>query len=105
MPADYGLIGMLAIFFAFSELFVGSGLSMALIQKSDRTEVDYSTIFHFNLIVSVIFYFILFLSAPLIAQFFNVPQLITLTRVSVFKRHYQFSINSPTDSSDDSAGL
>lgn len=81
MPADYGLIGMLAIFFAFSELFVGSGLSMALIQKSDRTEVDYSTIFHFNLIVGLIFYLILFFSAPLIAQFFNAPQLTILTRV------------------------
>lgn len=81
MPADYGLIGMLAIFFAFSELFVGSGLSMALIQKTDRSEVDYSTIFHFNLIVGVIFYFILFFSAPLIAQFFDAPQLTILTRV------------------------
>ena len=81
MPADYGLIGMLAIFFAFSELFVGSGFSMALIQKSDRTEVDYSTIFHFNLVVGLIFYLILFFSAPLIAQFFNAPQLIVLTRV------------------------
>ncbi len=81
MPVDFGLIGMLAIFFAFSELFVGSGFSMALIQKSDCTEVDYSTIFYFNLIVGLVFYFILFLSAPLLAQFFNVPQLITLTRV------------------------
>ena len=55
MPTDYGLIGMLAIFFAFSELFMGSGFSTALIQKKDRTEVDYSTIFHFNFIVGLIF--------------------------------------------------
>jgi O-antigen/teichoic acid export membrane protein len=81
MPADYGLIGMMAIFFAFSELFVGSGFSMALIQKKDRTEVDYSTIFHFNLVVGLIIYFILFFSAPLIAEFFNTSQLTVLTRV------------------------
>lgn len=81
MPADYGLIGMLAIFFAFSELLVGSGFSMALIQKSNCTEIDYSTIFHFNLIVSVIIYFILFFSAPLIAQFFSAPKLTVLIRV------------------------
>lgn len=81
MPADYGLIGILAIFMALSELFVGSGLSTALIQKSDRTDVDYSTIFHFNLIVSLVFYFVLFFSAPLIAQFFNEPQLTVLTRI------------------------
>ena len=105
MPADYGLIGMLSIFFAFSELFIGSGLSMALIQKSDRTEVDYSTIFHFNLIVGLIFYLILFFSAPLIAQFFNAPQLTTSHKSNVFKHHHQFTIHSPTDPSDDSAGL
>jgi len=81
MPSDYGLIGMLAIFFAFSELFVRSGFSEALIQKRERTEVDYSTIFYFNLIVALIFYIVLFFSAPLIAEFFNVPQLTLLTRV------------------------
>jgi len=54
MPSDYGLIGMLAIFIAFSDLFVGGGLSQALIQKTDRTEIDYSTIFHFNLIVAYV---------------------------------------------------
>jgi len=81
MPADYGLIGMLAIFIAFSDLFVSGGLSQALIQKTDRTDVDYSTIFHFNLIVGVICYLILFFSAPLIAEYFNLPQLTMLTRV------------------------
>jgi len=53
MPSDYGLIGMLAIFIAFSDLFVGGGLSQALIQKTDRTDIDYSTIFHLNLIVAL----------------------------------------------------
>lgn len=81
MPSDYGLIGMLAIFIAFSDLFVGGGISQALIQKTDRTDIDYSTIFHFNLIVSLICYLILFFTAPLIAQFFNAPQLTMLTRV------------------------
>lgn len=81
MPTDYGLIGMLSIFIAFSDLFVGSGLSLALIQKTDRTDIDYSTIFHFNLLVGLTCYLILFLSAPLIALFFNTPQLVMLTRV------------------------
>ena len=81
MPSDYGLIGMLAIFFALSQLFVESGLSNALIQKKDRTDVDYSTIFYFNLSVSLTFYLILFFSAPLIAQFYSTPELIKLTRV------------------------
>lgn len=81
MPADYGLIGMLAIFFAVSQLFVESGFSSALIQKIDRTETDYSTIFYFNLLVSFALYLILFLTAPLIAEFYNTPELTLLTRV------------------------
>lgn len=81
MPADYGLIGMLTIFFAFSELFVRSGFSEALIQKKERTDVDYSTVFYFNVVVAIIFYLILFLSAPWIAKFYNAPKLVSLTRV------------------------
>jgi len=81
LPSDYGLIGMLAVFFAISQLFVESGFSNALIQKIDRTEVDYSTIFYFNFLVSLVFYFILYITAPLIAQFYNTPELTLLTRV------------------------
>jgi teichuronic acid exporter len=84
MPADYGLVGMLAIFFAISELFVAGGFSSALIQKKDRNEIDFSTIFYFNLVVGVIFYSILFFTAPLIANFYNTPQLTVLTRVLSF---------------------
>jgi len=81
MPSDYGLIGMLAIFFAVSQLLVESGFSNALIQKIDRTETDYSTIFYFNLLVSFLIYLILFFIAPLIAQFYDAPELTLLTRV------------------------
>lgn len=81
MPSDYGLIGMLAIFFAISQLFVESGFSNALIQKINRTETDYSTIFYFNILVSLAFYFILFFIAPFIAQFYDVPELTLLTRI------------------------
>jgi len=69
MPSDYGLVGMLAIFMAFSAIFIDSGFARALIQKQDRTEVDFSTVFYFNLIISLVLYGILFFSAPLIAIF------------------------------------
>lgn len=81
MPADYGLIGMLAVFFAISQLFIESGFSSALIQKLDRSEADYSTIFFFNLIISIVFYLILFFAAPLIAEFYKAPELTLLTRI------------------------
>ncbi len=80
-PADFGLIGMLAIFFALSQMFIESGLSSALIQKIDRNETDYSTIFYFNLLISILLYFILFLAAPFIADFYEMPELSLLTRI------------------------
>ena len=81
MPSDYGLVGMLTIFIAISQTIVDSGFSSALIQKKDRNEVDYSTAFYFNIVVGLVLYFILFFSAPLIARFYDTPQLEGLTKV------------------------
>ncbi|MDX9847995.1 MAG: lipopolysaccharide biosynthesis protein [Tenuifilaceae bacterium] len=81
MPEDFGLIGMLSIFIAISQTFIDSGMGSGLIQKKDRSNHDFSTVFVFNLAVSVTFYFILYFSAPLIAQFYSMPQLVMLTRV------------------------
>ena len=49
LPSDYGLIGMLTIFLAISQMITNSGFSHALIQKKWRTETDYSTAFFFNI--------------------------------------------------------
>ncbi len=81
LPSDYGIVGMLAIFLAISQTFVDSGFSAALIQKKNRTEIDYSTVFFFNIGVSLFFYMILYFSAPLIARFYNLPELTLLTKV------------------------
>lgn len=81
LPEDFGLIGMLAIFMALSQTFIESGLGVGLIQRQDRTDIDFSTVFVFNLLVSSFFYILLFLSAPYISIFFNQPQLTNLVRV------------------------
>ena len=81
-PEDYGLIGMIAVFFALAMVFVNSGFGAAYIQKKDATETDASTIFYFNIFVSILLYIILWLSAPLIAKFYDQDQLVSLTRVS-----------------------
>lgn len=81
MPEDYGLIGMLSIFIAISDVFIQSGFGQALIQKSNCTDDDFSTAFYFNVGVSITIYIILFICAPLIADFYHEPQLIILTRV------------------------
>lgn len=79
-PADYGLVGMLAIFIAVSQSLIDSGFSQALIRKQDRTEVDNSTVFYFNIGVGIILYLILFACAPLIADFYKEPLLTPITR-------------------------
>ncbi|RLD61982.1 MAG: lipopolysaccharide biosynthesis protein [Bacteroidetes bacterium] len=81
LPSDYGLVGMLAIFLAISQTFVDSGFSSALIQKKNRTDTDYSTAFFFNIGIGLFFYLILFFTAPLIAKFYNIPELNSLTKV------------------------
>jgi O-antigen/teichoic acid export membrane protein len=81
MPEDFGLIGMLMIFIAVSQTFVDSGMGRGLIQKQDRTDADYSTVFVFNFLVSLGLYCLLFFTAPLIADFYNQPQIISLTRI------------------------
>lgn len=81
LPSDYGLIGMLAIFIAISRTLIDSGFSNALIQKTNCNQDDYSTVFYFNIIVASVVYAILYFSAPLIASFYNLPQLTSITRV------------------------
>lgn len=80
-PEDFGLVGMLAIFIAISTTFIDSGFSNALIRKPDRTEIDYHTTFHFNFVVGITCYILLFLASPWIADFFNKPILSDLLKV------------------------
>lgn len=81
MPEDFGLVGMLSIFIVISQSFVDSGMGSGLIQKKDRTDLDFSTVFIFNAAVSLVIYLILFLSSPLIADFFEKQELVLLTRI------------------------
>jgi len=80
-PDDYGLIGMIMIFAALSFVLVESGFGQALIRKQDATEIDYSSVFYFNIITSVLLYLLLFFCAPYIALYFNQPQLDLLGKV------------------------
>mgnify|MGYP001521616036 FL=1 len=80
-PEDYGIIGMTAIFLAVASTLLDSGFGSALIQNQNRTETDYSTCFYFNIIVGLFWYVVLFLTAPLIADFYRTPLLESVCRV------------------------
>ena len=80
-PKDYGLVGMLTVFISVAQSFVDSGFTQALIRKKDRTEFDNSTVFFFNIVVSTIFYCILYGIAPWVSDFYKEPELCNLMRV------------------------
>lgn len=80
-PDDYGLIGMIMIFAALSFVLVESGFGQALIRKQNATELDYSSVFYFNIFTSILLYILLFFSTPYIAAYFNQPQLDLLGKV------------------------
>ena len=92
-PYDYGCIGMLSIFMVLAEAFIDGGFGSALIQKKRPSQVDYSTIFFWNIGMSVIMYAVLFYSAPFIADFYHIPLLCNVLRIQgVVLFIYAFSI-------------
>ena len=82
-PDDYGLLGIIAVFTAVCQTLVNGGFSFALIRKQNATEEDYNTAFFVNMAMSLFLYGVVFMCAPQISIFFNRPELIALTRVSM----------------------
>lgn len=80
-PKDFGLIGMLTVFTALAQSLIDSGFSLALIRKQDRTDIDNSTVFYFNIVTSIFLYLLLYAIAPFVSVFFHEPQLTELMRV------------------------
>ena len=80
-PYDYGCIGMLEIFIAIATIMIDGGFGSALLQKKRPTQEDYSTIFYWNLAMSTVMYILLYISAPLIAKFYDIPLLTPVLRV------------------------
>jgi teichuronic acid exporter len=81
LPADYGMIGLVLIFIAVGQTLVDAGFSSALIWKKNTTQIDYSSVYYFNIGISLIIYIFFFFLAPLIARFYNKLDLILLIRV------------------------
>ena len=80
-PEDYGVVSLVTVFTAILTLFVDGGFSSALIQNQETDQTDYSTVFYFNLFVSVILYGCMYMAAPWIAVFYAQPSLTNYIRV------------------------
>lgn len=80
-PEDYGLLAMVTVFIAISQVFVDSGMGNALIQKKDADDLDFSSVFYFNIFLCLVLYAVIFLLAPVIADFFDNDELVSIVRV------------------------
>lgn len=81
MPEDYGTIALVTVFTSILNVFVSSGFGTALIQKKDSDDLDFSTVFFFNIVACMVLYAGLFAASPLIAAFYKAPQLTAVVRV------------------------
>lgn len=80
-PESYGLIVMIQVVTSISQIFIDGGFSNALIQKQDRKEIDFITVFYFNLFISLIIYIVIYVFAPMVALFYGENQLVVLLRI------------------------
>lgn len=87
-PEDYGITALPAIFMAISWIFVDGGFGMALVRKPEIKEEDLSTTFYYSMAIGALCYFILFIASPWIADFYNVPVLTSLMRVTAISFLY-----------------
>lgn len=81
LPEQFGLIGMIAIFIAISRALIEGGFVSSLIRTKDADNLDYSTVFFVNLVMSFTLYGTLFFVAPYIAVFYGEEVLVNLIRV------------------------
>ncbi len=80
-PEVYGTIAIITVFITIMQVFVDSGLGNALIQKKSADDLDFSSVFYFNLIICCLLYAIMFFAAPLIGKFYDNMELIPVIRV------------------------
>lgn len=85
LPKEFALIAMTALFLEVGRTLRDSGLASSLIRTVNPDDEDYSTVFYFNLAVSILIYIILYFLAPFIADFYNQPILTKLVRVLSLK--------------------
>lgn len=81
LPSDYGIITMIMVFTAIANSFIQSGFSTSLIQKKNSDELDFSSVLYTSFVIAIICYLILYFTSPLIADFYQMPQIKVILRV------------------------
>lgn len=75
LPEDFGIIGVTAVFLAILPIFSDGGFGSALIQKKNCTEIDFNSVFYFNIIISIILYLLVVSLSGFIEIFFEIEEL------------------------------
>ena len=83
MPEDYGVITIVYTLIVISQVFIDGGFATTLIQDKHKSEKDYSTIFTFNVFVSILCYLLLFSIAPLLSEFYNTDIILPIRVLSL----------------------
>lgn len=81
LPEQYGTVSLVLVFINLANVFVSDGLGAGLIQKKDAGDIDFSTMFFCSMGISVLLYAILFFTAPMIADFYQNGELVSVIRV------------------------
>ena len=81
MPEDFGVLAIITVVVSITSLFIDCGFSSALIRKPRPSELDFSTVFYFNIIIALLCYVLIFIASPYFASFFNMPILKDALRV------------------------
>ena len=81
-PADYGMVGMLTVFSALASILQEGGFISALTNRKKTEHKDYNAVFWFSLLMGTSLYTLLYVCAPLIAEFYQQPELTSLARLS-----------------------
>ena len=79
-PSDYGMTAMLAVFSVIANELQSSGFKTGLINLKSPTHEDYNAVFWFNILAGAAIYAVLWFAAPLIADYYDKPELIPLSR-------------------------
>ena len=80
-PDEFGMISLITVFITISNVFLDSGFGQALVQKKKSDDLDFSSVFYFNVVFSIILYIIMFIVSPFIAKFYNMEELTSVIRV------------------------
>lgn len=84
-PEHYGIISIVTVFITFCNVFVVSGMGSALVQKKDADIQDYNTSFFISFMIAIILYIVLYILSPVIADFYQMDQLVYVIRVMALR--------------------